>query len=202
MSNSITPPVLAQAGAGLPFIEAFFTRWFFFPVACLFISPSYSAQVLTQVGRKILEIQSTLSDGAVEEQVLIPKLMGIEDSSRNWSVLMTIEHLLITGQSMLGIAKSLSETGFFSEPVKIENVKPHSGLNREVVLKAYQQLIESYSEQIQNLEMFNLSAARHPHPWFWNMTARQWLTLNAVHHLIHLNQIKAIILRLPLNSSI
>ena len=39
--------------------------------------------------------------------LMIPRVIGIEDSSRNWSVMMVLEHLCLTNRDMLRIIKAL-----------------------------------------------------------------------------------------------
>ncbi|MBX3389322.1 MAG: hypothetical protein KF691_07680 [Phycisphaeraceae bacterium] len=49
----------------------------------------------------------SLSAGAAAERVLIPRLRGLEDSSRYWSVWMMLDHLRIVNSQVAMVIASL-----------------------------------------------------------------------------------------------
>jgi len=52
------------------------------------------------IGGRILKEAGSVAEGKRDRRVLVPRMRGIEDSSRFWSVNETLEHLLITGLAM------------------------------------------------------------------------------------------------------
>lgn len=201
MSDNIgESPILEAPGNGLPLIEAFFGRWLLFPVASTFMSQTQAIQMLLDQGKVALALAQALPDEALTRPVLIPKITGIEDSSRFWSVAMTIEHLLITGEGMAQTIETLAKGEIPQSTVRIADVKPQGDTKTtQGKLQAYQGFLEKYSGRMQRLTNLKDRRFRHYHPWFWDLTAHQWLCLNALHHRIHLNQIQQIIQRLAIN---
>ena len=147
---------------------------------------------MEQVGYECLGIAHSLSEKQLQQKVLVPKIRGIEDSSRFWSVLMTIEHLTITGTAMLGIAENLAQGHRIADEVRIEDVKPHQNLSTAHILHHYEQFLNTYVDRMEHILSTDTHAVRHRHPWFWDLSASQWLVLNGMHHLLHLKQIKLI----------
>lgn len=189
---SQTPPLQAP-GAGLPLFEALLSRWVLFPLGVTFVSNEKAIQMLLGAGQSALAIARSLSPEQLTTPVLIPRIRGIEDSSRHWSVLMTIEHLLITGQSMTAVIETLAKNQSYGQAVRIEDVKPQGTQTPEDILNAYQAFLEVYPQRIAALGDLSQSHSRHPHPWFWNMTVHEWVCLNGFHPQIHLQQIHAIL---------
>jgi len=190
---SSNPPIQLEApGKGLPWFDGFMARWVVFPLNIMFNSPQKATLTVETVGRECLEIAHSLSEKQLQRQVLVPKIRGIEDSSRFWSVLMTIEHLTITGAAMLGIAESLAEGHHIAVEVRIEDVKPHQNLSTAHILHHYEEFLNTYVDRMTYILETDTHMVRHRHPWFWNLSASQWLVLNGMHHLLHLKQIKLI----------
>jgi uncharacterized damage-inducible protein DinB len=124
-------------------------------------------------------------------QVLIDRVRGIEDSSRNWSVLMTLDHLVIVDTSIISIIEHLVEERLLKSTVSTAAVKPEPKQTIEVV-ERFRRTTEDYAERIEQLPNLN-SRARHKHPWFGPLNAHGWHVLAAVHHEIHRKQIERII---------
>ena len=55
----------------------------------------------------ILQLASECSDHDAARQVLIKRLRGMEDSSRDWSVFMTLNHLSIVNGGVIRTIQSL-----------------------------------------------------------------------------------------------
>jgi hypothetical protein len=190
-------PILQPAGQGLPWVEALIVRYVVFPVQTALLSRDKAIDLLEADGQAILAIVQQLTPEQLIQQRLIKRLPGLEDSSRYWSALMTIEHLLITSTSMTRIITHLA-TGYpLNLVVRIEDVKPTpQNANPETLITAYQQFLAGYRAQIVALADGNFTATSHNHPWFGPINAHQWLCLNAIHHGIHLRQLKAIVSQL------
>lgn len=149
-----------------------------------------------RAGRECLGIAESLGSNSLTRRVLIPRFPGIEDSSRHWSVAMTIEHLLIAGEGMTGIIESLSQGITNLREVRIADVKPAGEMEGSAVLEKYKKFLDGCPARMNALTGINTSPVRHAHPWLWPLTARQWLCMNAIHNDIHLRQIREIVKRL------
>src|SRR5687768_11192069 len=109
MTTTASPdaPRLEPPGAGLPGIElliakAIFTvrRWTGTPAA-------FTAQ-FEREQRAIAGLYAGRDEARLARQVLIPRLPGLEDSSRFWSVYMTLEHLRIVNEAITQVIGALA----------------------------------------------------------------------------------------------
>ena len=184
---------LDAPGAGLPFHENAVLRYIIFPYRSATMSNQKALVIFDKLGRECLSIARSLNPDQLSRRVLIDRFPGIEDSSRHWSVALTIEHLLIAGQGMAGITESLVQGITELLEVKIQDVKPKGNIDPVVLLDSYQNLLDGFRARMTRLKGINTSTARHAHPWIGPLTARQWLVMNAMHNGIHLHQIKEIV---------
>jgi len=129
------------------------------------------------------------------QQLVIPRVIGIEDSSRNWSVMMVLEHLCLANRDMLTATKALSEGIVPRGEVDIALYKPSPDIGFEV-LDQYRILCDEYCLTIERLIETRgrlQTAARFRHPWFGPLNAHQWHSLAAFHQWIHRRQAQKII---------
>ncbi len=189
MSAQLQPP-----GAGLPFLEWAALRFFIFPRACRRLTWERAAEMFQREGKKILALWDAVDPARLGERVLIPRLRGIEDSSRQWSVAMTVEHLNIVGEKMVEVASALrAGERELGPPVGTADVKPQ-GIETPAAIRArFLELLQSAAE----LGAHSAPApeelrARFPHPWFGPIDAHRWHCLNALHQRLHRTQIEAI----------
>jgi uncharacterized damage-inducible protein DinB len=129
------------------------------------------------------------------ERVLIPRLRGLEDSSRFWSVWMTLEHLRITNSVFATVITSLAHGRVPSKQASTAHVKPRSDVTEEVeaAFEASCEAMVSAVAAMPNLK----TAARYAHPWFGPLDAAGWHALSAAHLGIHRQQLAKIIAALP-----
>lgn len=191
-----TLPKLDKPGAGLPEPERIIAKYVLFPVQCALLNPNKAVRLLLLQARQALTMAESVDSEKRDMPVLIPRLRGLEDSSRYWSVAMTLQHMLITGEAMASMIESLCHTGASNQIVRIEDVKPDSGQNYSSVVSAYTAFLETYPQRIEALGDLERVACRHSHPWFGGLTPYQWLCLNAFHTRIHTSQLRQIILGL------
>lgn len=185
--KSLQPP-----GAGLPPLEAFISRHVVFPLATFILDDPLARALFLREGEQIARLAEGLEVGRLEKKVLIPRITGIEDSSRNWSVAMTLEHLLITGEAMMNMILTLRQGQ--KSPVKVDtaDVKP-TGTGLDDVLSRYEQFQKRFDQMVAvPFQPYELLSS-HDHPWFGALNARQWHVLAAIHTRIHRVQIARII---------
>lgn len=144
---------------------------------------------------ELVRIASEDESYDVFEQVLVPRMTGIEDSSRNWSVMMILEHLCMTNRDMLTAIKALADGVVPRGEIDISLYKPSSEIGFEVI-EEFCKLNDEYVRTIEGLlgNRGNLSTAeRFAHPWFGRLNAHQWHVLAAVHQRTHRKQAQRMI---------
>lgn len=137
----------------------------------------------------------SVEDGQRSKAVLIPRIRGIEDSSRNWSLGMTVHHLVITTNGMVEIVEALLAGKNFARAVRIEDVKPSAQYPTDV-LGSLLSAVDRLCVLIRSDKNFKTNGT-HRHPWFGEFNGKQWLYLAAFHLRIHRKQMQEIIRRLP-----
>jgi len=187
-------PRLAAPGAGLPGIELQIARTLFALRAWTHDRRRTDAFFLRERAR-IAELVRACPPDQRGQRVLIPRPRGLEDSSRHWSVLMTLEHLRLVNLGCASIIRELSDGRVPAGKVSIADVKPSPDVT-EAVLAAYEASCDDVLAAVASAKDLD-DAARFPHPWFGPMSARRWHLLSAVHLGIHRGQIEAILRGLP-----
>ncbi len=186
-------PKLAAPGAGLPVLELRIARILFALRAWTHDRRRIDA-LFRQERVLIAELVRTCPAGRLGERVLIPRLRGLEDSSRHWSVLMTLEHLRIVNLACASIIRELSEGRVPSGKASTADVKPSPHVT-ESVLATYEASCDEVLAAVAAAKDLD-DPARFPHPWFGPMSARRWHVLAAVHLGLHRRQIEAILVGL------
>jgi hypothetical protein len=185
-------PQLAPPGAGIPAIERV-VGGTIFAVKRWWGSPNGFAAEFRDQREAIAAMCATVPEPVLGERVLIPRLRGLEDSSRYWSVYMTLEHLRIVNESITGVIRTLTQGNVPPGRVSTAEVKPREGAGSEAV-RPYEASCEGY------LQLLSLAASmrtnvRYPHPWFGPLDAHGWYAMGAMHMGIHAAQIREILQR-------
>jgi hypothetical protein len=183
-------PHLAPPGAGLPRIEllvakAVFAvrRWTATPASC-------TAQ-FERERRAIADLYAGRDEETLSRQVLIPRLRGLEDSSRFWSVYMTLEHLRIVNVAITEVIGALVRGHTPPEQSSTAAVKPAEDIGAEVVA-AYESSCDALLTRVASQPVLK-TKARYAHPWFGALDAAGWYAIAAVHMGIHRAQIELIL---------
>jgi uncharacterized damage-inducible protein DinB len=128
------------------------------------------------------------------QRVLIPRLRGLEDSSRFWSIAMTLDHLRITNAAFSEIIRSLAKNTTPPGVASTAAVKPSPEASFEVLYE-YTQSCSRVMAAVSEHPKLN-TPARFAHPWFGAMNAEGWHLLAGTHMSIHRKQIQAILSQL------
>ena len=126
-----------------------------------------------------------------ERRVLIQRVRGMEDSSRNWSFWMTLDHLRIVNGSIQRIIRALAGGVVPSGSASTAAVKPPPGAIMSVVpdyIRSCEDLAETVAS-IANLK----TRLRYAHPWFGPLNAADWHAMAGGHMGIHRVQIERIL---------
>ncbi len=197
MKQARVQPKLGAPGAGLPLFERLVARYFFLPVKARQTSWEQSNFIFSHETDKILRLTASMTLAQMQEPVLIPRIRGIEDSSRFWSPAMVMEHLMIVAPAMADVVVRLSCGEVPDVQVDVARVKPSGGLSgaadiesiRSAFASAMMQAHLRVSEEVRDRN----SRARLLHPWFGPLSAREWNWLLGSHQWVHRKQIQAIL---------
>jgi hypothetical protein len=182
-------PQLAPPGARLPWLELRIARLGFRWLS-RDATREKSAALLAKEQAAILALAESCDAEAGSRRVLIRRIPGMEDSSRYWSVFMTLEHLRLVNTGVADIIHALGKGNLPSRPANTANVKPAPGADVTALrhFKASCGLIERAVSRIDNLRTI-----RFAHPWFGLLDAGLWYFLTGFHARLHRQQIEAIL---------
>lgn len=191
---SRNPPILEAPGAGLPAPELWIARLLFALRRKLGGRESFTAG-FTRERAAILELVATCDPGLRGRPVLIPRLRGMEDSSRHWSVWMTLEHLRLTNAIFGRVIASLARGEVPARKASTAEVKPRADVG-EAVEPAFEASCDALLAAVAEVPDLK-TAAMYAHPWFGPLDAAGWHALAAMHMAIHRRQMANIIAGLP-----
>lgn len=190
MSINVPPPILGRPGAGLPLSRVLFSRLVLAVASAMDSRESALRRFNTEAGR-IRKLVEALDDSVGARQVLVPQLLGLEDSSRFWSPFMVVEHLVIVDTNMFRIMTDLVAGRLHPDEARIEDFKPAPSSGR-ASLVAFDKLVAQFNAQVPQWPALR-TRYRHIHPWFGPLDAHRWLSLAGLHHGIHRRQLKRIL---------
>jgi len=183
---------LGKAGGGLSSGRAFFLRHVGFPFLNSIVSWERALDIFEKEGEKVLSFARSMEKDTLFERVLVPKLFGLEDNSRYYSVAMVLEHLLVVGTALQNRIPMLSQGKSVAQKIKIEDYKPYMEID-ESIIEQYESFLHGFRKELEeNIDNIYLEN-RHEHPWFGELKAKDWSVMGAIHQVVHRRQIEAII---------
>jgi hypothetical protein len=185
---------LQPPGAGLPAVELFVSR-VGFRLLNLFVSRKGASAWFRDEADRILALARSLSPTSAARRVLIPRLSGLEDSSRYWSVCMTLEHLVIVDSAISGVIESLVAGVVPTREVSTADVKPRPTAD-VAVIDRFEATARDYLARVEAISELRTKVS-YRHPWFGPLNGLGWHRLAALHHRIHRKQVERIIRLLP-----
>jgi len=189
-TTQVASPRLAAPGAGLPAYELAIARMLFALRAWTNDRRSTDAWFMKERSLVAGLVRECPSD-RLGRRVLIPRPRGLEDSSRHWSVLMTLDHLRIVNLACASIIRELSEGRVPAGKASTADVKPSPDVTGAVIAD-YEASCDEVLAAVAAAKDLD-DGARFPHPWFGPMSARRWHLLAAVHLGLHRKQLEAIV---------
>ncbi len=188
--NETAEPKLAPPGAGLPKVELFIARALFTFTRLRGNRDTFNAHFQRE-RREIATLVRSCDAKSAARRVLIARLPGMEDSSRNWSVWMTLDHLRIIHH---GLARTIGLLARGTVPpgrASTAAVKPSPDVTAEVV-GAYEKSCGELMATVAAIPNLK-TAARFAHPWFGPLDAAGWHAMAGTHLAIHRKQIERIL---------
>jgi hypothetical protein len=193
MSQQISEPKLAKPGAGLPTIEWAMARYIILPKLFKTTPKEKAISLFSHESKKIIGLVKELDGSNLAERRLVPRLRGLEDSSRYWSIAMAMEHVIIVSDLMREAIVQLSNGNTKLPNVRTADVKPSGEVNAAEIINRFETMTRGFIEDASNANLDAYPRATHAHPWFGPLTAHQWLVMGGVHENIHRVQIQKII---------
>lgn len=185
-------PQLESPGKGLPWREAMMGKYVIFPVLKTALSWDRALEHFESEGHKVLTLVNSVPPDALFRPVLIPRVTGIEDSSRFWSMAMTLQHLLIVGEIIADFIIKLSHGEAVTNTLDIATVKPAKDQSPRIVAD-YEAFLGNFRTLLEKQVGDKHSSACCVHPWFGCLNPHQWLVMSTFHQFIHRRQIHQII---------
>jgi hypothetical protein len=189
-TTPLAAPRLAPPGAGTPAIERLIGGAVFALRRWRGTRERFSAE-FTRERNTIAGLYAPLDERVLRTRVLIPRLRGLEDSSRFWSVLMTLDHLRIVNHQIAGVIAALAREVLPPGKASTAAVKPSPDVGPEVIAP-YEASCDRLSDLVATCGNFG-SRARYAHPWFGPLNAAGWHAMAAMHLGIHRAQIARIL---------
>lgn len=188
-ASSLTPN-LAPPGAGLPAPELFVARLLFALRSRLTSRSAAAARIVAERSR-IAALLHGRPPANLRQRVLIKRPRGLEDSSRYWSVTMTLEHLRIVNTGVASTIRELLAGRVPPGVVSTAAVKPSPEVDERVV-SAFVASCDDLLQAGRNAATL-ATQVRHPHPWFGPLDAARWKFLGGFHLGLHRGQIELIL---------
>lgn len=195
METSTHPTVqLARPGAGLPLPELFFAR-LLFAWRRRRGSQADHAAVFRQQRHDILALVHSCTPEQAETRVLIPRLRGLEDSSRFWSAWMTLDHLRITNHATAQVIVQLLQGKVPERVASTAAVKPTENVGADIVAE-FEESCTAFEKATEGAPTLH-TRVRYAHPWFGPLDAAGWHAMGGFHMRLHRRQIESILAGLP-----
>jgi hypothetical protein len=188
--KSIEEPKLAPPGAGLPKPELLIARLLFAVQSRLGNRDSFNAR-FERERHAIRNLPGSCSATSAATRVLIARLPGLEDSSRYWSIWMTLDHLRIVNHGIARTIESLSKEISPAGQASTAAVKPNPTVDSSV-MDAFEKSCDALLAAVSAAPTLK-SRARYTHPWFGPLDASGWHAMSAGHMAIHRKQIERIL---------
>ena len=194
-------PHLQPPGAGLPFFQGLFLRYWMYPRLIKRYDGTASIDSMQRETERMIALAAPLDEEAFFQRVLINPLPGLEDSSRYWSVAMVMEHLIICMRPMTQIAETLGAGKSMNADTSPANVKPKGGraLSKAEWLALFDSVTRECATRLRTIATRDdvahpaKDAPRLSHPFFGAIHARGWIWVMGVHPTTHRRQVQLII---------
>ena len=190
-------PKLAPPGAGLPPLELFIGRLLIAWARLTSTRESRNARFQREreaIRALVVRCDALVARGDVDSgarRILIARPPGLEDSSRHWSVWMTLDHLRIVNSGITRTIQSLANGTVPERTASTAAVKP-SPLAGAATAAAYEQSCDTLLATVAAVPDLH-TPLRYAHPWFGPLDAAGWHFIAATHMGLHRVQLERIL---------
>ncbi len=190
MSTPVAEPRLAPPGAGIPTVERLIGGAIF-AIQRWRGTPRRFTALFERERQAIARLYRERDEDTLNRRVLIPRLRGLEDSSRYWSVAMALDHLRIVNEQITRVIDELTQGRVPAGEASTAAVKPSENPGADVI-PAYESSCDGLIAMATGKSELR-TKARYAHPWFGPLDAAGWHAMAAVHMGIHRAQIARIL---------
>ncbi len=188
--NPNAEPKLAPPGAGLPKPELFIARLIFAVQSRTGNRASFNA-CFAQERETIRRLVDSCDATSAATRVMIDRVPGMEDSSRYWSVWMTLDHLRLVNHGIARTIDSLAKEIAPPGQASTAAVKPNPSVDASI-RNAYEKSCDTVLAVVSAAPNLK-TKARFAHPWFGPLDASGWHAMAGSHLSIHRKQIERIL---------
>lgn len=184
--NSVLPRIERSALNGL------------LSTSSMFLSENNLLRLFSRETRKLDRLLKDDESYDVFQVIKIPRVIGVSESNRSWSVLMVIDHLCLVIEDCRKAIVALSDRVEPRGEVDLSFYVPNEDVGADI-LDRFEHLTHCFCNDIKTAikrEATFSGTARFLHPYFGNMNAKQWLAFAALHQAIHRRQVNKIIVML------
>lgn len=192
MAPTEQDPRLGPPGAGVPRRERFVGGRLLLPAYRLTLTWDRAPELLERQGRALESMAEGIAPDRLTERVLIPRQIGLEDSSRHHSYAMVVQHLAIVGDRVASIVAELTHGHVPEGGVSTAELKPAESTTLEAAQQAYRTMLREFRRVVQDPTADRLTPVRYAHPWFGPLGAHAWVCFAPFHQRIHLRQARLI----------
>jgi hypothetical protein len=194
--SQASAPKLAPPGAGVPLPQKLMMRFYIGPFIAGRAKWVASEQAFHKMNDRILKEIEGLTEKQLATKILVPSQIGLEDSSRYWSIAMVLEHIVIVGEAITSGITLLSSGKVPPVKVDLAAVKPLGELPVQTSVMNFKKFAtDDFKNFLQQVKDKDSKLTFH-HPWFGPFKASQWFWLLGTHGAVHLKQIREIKKRL------
>jgi hypothetical protein len=193
MQTAIAPvpeTKLAPPGAGLPPVERF-VGGILFRLRMLTATRESSNAHFQRERAAIRALTEPLDAATASRRVLIPRPMGLEDSSRFWSVWMVLDHLRMVNTGMARTIGMLAHGNMPPGVAHTAKVKPDP-LVTAAIVEPYEESCDALLATVAAAPDLKTSV-HFLHPWFGPLDAAAWHAMAGIHMGLHRGQIEQIL---------
>jgi hypothetical protein len=140
---------------------------------------------------RIADLMEGVEERLGRQRIKITRRPGMEPTSRDWSVFMTIEHLVIVNRGITAVVHALCADHNPGVEIRVEDIQPHPDAGPEQ-LEALSQSVERYLDIVKRFGDLGCRQ-QYLHPWFGPLRACEWHVLAALHNRLHRGQIQRIL---------
>lgn len=164
----------------------------------IFLSERNLLRFFRRETRKLNRLLEADESYDVFQVIKIPRVIGVSEANRNWSVLMVIEHLCLVIEDCRKAIVALSDGVEPRGEIDLSLYAPSTSVGFDVIDR-FEHQVSCFCEDIQTVmkrEGALSGGSRFSHPCFGSMNAKKWLAFAALHQAIHRRQVQKIIVML------
>lgn len=167
-------------------------------ISSIFLSERNLLRLFRWETRKLSRLLEADDSFDVSQVINIPRVIGVSESNRNWSVLMVLDHLCLVIEDCKKAIVALSDGVEPQGEIELSFYAPSEDVGLGVI-GHFEHLTSCFCRDIQLAlkgEATFSGPAQFSHPCFGSMNAKRWLAFAALHQVIHRRQVQKIIVML------